>query len=309
MPAEFAFGKPRATAARGAVDEPQSAPGVGRRARRHRVVRADRARLDVPSRPDDVNQEGRTVAGRPAARRVHPLGAVRPAGHRAVDRCRRVLARDHAARQARTDDRARPGRRRAARAERLHRVVRRRPDDGRRLLRLRRPVPAVERQRRPPLRLHALRVVGRSSRRHRPRHGRRGPHRDAGPHRCGSNDHRTVFAERRPVPRTAAPARRRDRAHRRPSRRDGLEPDPPIAGTHRHPAERERPRAGRSPAGRARRRADRGDPCERPVPRAGDGATDRHAARAADPHRRAPARTPLRRARRPDLPGDRRGAS
>ena len=115
--------------------------------------------FDVPSRGDDVNQAGREDPGRPAARRLLPLAAGRPAGHRARDRRGRVQPRLHAARQAGPGGRAAGLRRRAPGPQRLHRLVRRRPGAGRRLLRLRRPVPAVERLAGPPLRVHALRAA------------------------------------------------------------------------------------------------------------------------------------------------------
>ncbi len=81
---------------------------------------------DVPSRPDDVNQAGRVVpADLPRVDFFHWVLFDLPADA-ALDRRRRVRRRRHAARQGRPDDRREPGRRRVARPERLHRLVRER---------------------------------------------------------------------------------------------------------------------------------------------------------------------------------------
>ena len=88
--------------------------------------------------------------------------------------CRRARARSPRAHFSRGFmARGKPGPRSDAAAggppgtQRLHGLVRVRPGDARRLLRLRRAVPAVERLARPPLRLHALRARRAAARRSR----------------------------------------------------------------------------------------------------------------------------------------------
>jgi hypothetical protein len=108
--------------------------------------------FDVPSRGDDVNQPGAKC--RPTCRAwTSSTGCwwtCRPA------RCsgrRRIQPRLHAPRQTRAGG----TRQRAPWPERLHRLVCRRPRDGRQLFRLRRPVSALQRFADAPLRVHAVR--------------------------------------------------------------------------------------------------------------------------------------------------------
>ena len=112
--------------------------------------------FDVPSRA--------TTSTRPAAKcRPTCRGSTSSTG--CWSTCRRAPARSPPAPSARASRcAASPGpavdvrglHHGAPRHQRLHRLVRRQRRDGRRLLRLRRPVPAVERLADPPLRLHAV---------------------------------------------------------------------------------------------------------------------------------------------------------
>ena len=120
--------------------------------------------FDVPSRGDDVNQTDREVpADLPRVDFFHWVMVDLPATHGRAEG-RRVQPRLHRARQAGAGGR-RAACRRAPRPERLHRLVRRQPRDGRQLLRLRRPVPAVQRFADPPLRVHGLRAEASRARR------------------------------------------------------------------------------------------------------------------------------------------------
>ena len=155
IPPEFAFCAMDAATHVKLSGQSQSRFPLERAAGRHALAgapvprpgRAVARRRRQPGGPDR--------AGVAAARRFLPLGAGRPAsGH---------AGRSRAA-SSRTASRARgkPGpacaARRAAGDQRLHRLVRRRQGHGRQLLRLRRPVPAVERRAAASLRLHAVRA-------------------------------------------------------------------------------------------------------------------------------------------------------
>jgi hypothetical protein len=109
--------------------------------------------FDVPSRGDDVNQPGREVpAELPRVDFFHWVLVDLPAGPGAL--AEGEFSRGFTAR-------GKPGPagtwQRAARHERLHRLVCRRRGHGRQLLRLRRPVSALQRFADPPLRVHAVR--------------------------------------------------------------------------------------------------------------------------------------------------------
>ena len=80
--------------------------------------------------------------------------------------------------------------------------------------------------------------------RHRPRDRRRGPRGAGRPRRRDRLDHRALFAQ--------SVVAVRDRPRRRPSRRDRLESRAATAGPHRHRAQRGRHRAGGAARGRAR---------------------------------------------------------
>ena len=110
--------------------------------------------FDVPSRGDDVNQAGREVPPtcRGSTSSTGSWSTCRPS---VSSLPRAPLAGLHGPRQARPGGRG-AGLDGAPGHQRLHRLVRRRPGDGRRLLRLRRPVPALERLADPPLRVHAV---------------------------------------------------------------------------------------------------------------------------------------------------------
>ena len=150
--------------------------------------------FDVPSKGDDVNQAGREIpADLPRVDFFHWLLCDVPAG---------VAAIAEGAFSDRFTAHGKPGPAVAVpgfdgappRPQRLHRLVRRRSGDGGRLLRLRRPVPALERFARAPLRLHALCA------RRRPGAGRRPLQRRR---RCAGRSARTSSARRR----TRAPTR------------------------------------------------------------------------------------------------------
>ena len=100
--------------------------------------------FDVPSRGDDVNQPDREVpADLPRVDFFHWVLVDLPPARARSPRARSAAASRPAASPARQ---VRAGfRGRAPRPQRLHRLVRRQPRDGRRLFRLRRPVPAVQR--------------------------------------------------------------------------------------------------------------------------------------------------------------------
>ena len=84
---------------------------------------------DVPSKPDDVNQEGRDRTGVAAAHRLLPLGAGGPAGGCRADRSGRVLEqRDRKGQAGPAPARHAPGH------QRLHQLVCRRRGHGGRLL-------------------------------------------------------------------------------------------------------------------------------------------------------------------------------
>ena len=95
----------------------------------------------------------------------------------------------------------------------------------------------------------------------------------------------------------AASLTSRDRDPARPPRRDGVEPPAPLAGPHRHAAQRDRPRSGARARAHARRRARRRRLLERPEPRERDGCGDRGRARPPGPGRPGPARDRRRRPR------------
>ena len=108
---------------------------------------------DVPSKADDVNQEGKTVpASLPRVDFYHWVLVDLPPSTAAIAEGE-FSSGITATRQAGAAGTARH----TAGREQLHAVVRRRRGDARRLLRLRRAVPAVERQHRAPLSLHPLR--------------------------------------------------------------------------------------------------------------------------------------------------------
>ena len=146
--------------------------------------------FDVPSRGDDVNQAGREIpADLPRVDFFHWLLADVPL----------TTGRSPRARSARASRaRGKPGpavtvpglRRRAPGHQRLHRLVRRQSGARGRLLRLRRPVSAVERLARPPLRVHAVRALGRA------RAGRRALRR----RRAAQGDRRATCSPRRCTP-------------------------------------------------------------------------------------------------------------
>ena len=141
---------------------------------------------DAPTRPDDVNKEGRVVpASLPRADFTHWVLVDLP---KTGDLARRgrLFARGDAARQAGGAGPAghSPG------TQRLHLVVCGRQRHERELLRLRRAVPALERRPRAPLSLHALRALRAAMRGQRGLHARRRAQGDRAGHARHRIDHR-----------------------------------------------------------------------------------------------------------------------
>ena len=266
--------------------------------------------FDVPSRGDDVNQAGREIpADLPRIDFFHWLLADIPVTT-TRDRRGRLQPRLHAARQAGPGGVGAGLRRRAPRTERLHRLVRRRSEAGRRLLRLRRAVPALERLARPPLPVHALRARRSRARRSMaastaPSCARRSTA-TSSPRRCTREPIRSIAGCSAREPHDGRAGGRGDADRRRAPRRDGLERRDADAGPARHGPQRARPLAGGARRRGAGRRGHRGDRRQRPGARLRHRRSDRCRPRPADHDRCRPARALLRRVRGPHLRRDRR---
>ena len=210
--------------------------------------------FDVPSRGDDVNQTGPRGAGRPAARRLLPLGDGRSAG-RACARSREgEFSRGFTPRGKRGPmvDACR-ARARAPRPERLHRLVRRRPG--------RWPASTsatTGRSRRSTIRWctttcsRCMRSTSRGCRSRAPspapRCARRSPGQRAGRGDALGHLHAQPQARRLSLASRRTPSHAH---HRRPPWRDGLERRHAHPGPARHPAQRDRALAGRNGSAQA----------------------------------------------------------
>ena len=109
---------------------------------------------DAPTVPETVGRDDLQIPVEQPRGRFHPLGDGRYRRRHARDRSGQLQRRHH--RQGQAEPAGSAGR--APGLERLHRLVRRRCGHGRRLLRLRRPVPAVQRPAHASLLLPAVRA-------------------------------------------------------------------------------------------------------------------------------------------------------
>jgi hypothetical protein len=153
IPERFAAGKPDGQGGRDLQRQHQPASGLERGARRGAVAGADLPRFRRAQPWRRRQPAWARSAGRLAPGGLLPLGAGGSAGRPRRTRRRRVQPGLHGAGQARASG----TRQRAPWLERLHELVCRRRRDGRQLLRLRRPLSAVQRFADPPLRVHAVR--------------------------------------------------------------------------------------------------------------------------------------------------------